>query len=60
MKFAKEIIAYAEGKEVECLCKCWTEWMNIKEMRDSALRTFLGIEEDNEWQFRVKASGVEL
>lgn len=54
MKFRKEIIAYAEGREIECLCRGWTDWMSLKEMRDSALLTFLGLENDDDWQFRIK------
>lgn len=54
LKYAKEIAAYAQGKEIECLCVGWQEWMNLKEMRDSAIRTFLGIDNDKDWQFRIK------
>lgn len=54
MRNAELIKAYAEGKEIECFCAGWIDWMPLKEMRDSALRSFMGIEYDPEWSFRIK------
>lgn len=52
------IIAYAQGKVIECKCRGWQEWMPLTDMRDSALRTFFGMETDTDWSFRIATIGV--
>ena len=52
MKHKLLVIAFAEGKSVYCKYKGWTDWFPISEMRGEALRVFLGLEEDENWEFK--------
>ena len=54
IKYKDEIIAYVNGKQLLCKYDWWSEWMRIEDMRDSALRTLLGIDEDEDWSFKVE------
>ena len=54
IKYKDEIIAYVNGKQLLCKYYGWSEWMRIEDMRDSALRTLLGIDEDEDWSFKVE------
>lgn len=54
VKYKDEIIAYANGKQLLCKYVGWSEWERIEDMRDSALRTLLGIVEDEDWSFKVE------
>ena len=52
MKHKLLVIAFTEGKSVYCKYKGWADWFPISEMRGEALRVFLGLEEDENWEFK--------
>lgn len=54
MKYSDLIKAYANGAIIECHYKGWSDWMLLKDMRSTALRTFMGIDNDSAWSFRIK------
>lgn len=54
MKYANLIKAYAAGEQIECYYVGWPDWVPLVSMRSDALRTFLGIEDDSDWSFRIK------
>lgn len=54
MKYSELIKAYADGAIIECHCVGWSDWMLLEDMRDSALRVFMGIDNDTDWSFRIK------
>ena len=54
VKYKDEIIAYANGKQLLCKYAGWDDWGQIEDMRNSALRALLGIDEDEGWSFKVE------
>lgn len=59
LKFQKEIEAYAKGEKIEAHYVGWSEWVDLKKLRDQALRVFLDIEQDDMWSFRVGKQGED-